>query len=212
MTEFTPNDQWRSFQTYVAAYLVAMRHSCDVLTISRRRVVSPPLAELRCDASGRLFFSVGAQAWSEVTDPERAPIEVAHADADDFAKEVVQLLRGRADVADPSDLRICASGPASSVSVLAQGGFANGHLDPVRAEALQVRMSAEIDVESDAIEAAARVVGSRVFSSSNSGSIAAIAYARELARLRTWIDPCSPTPETGYLVVQPTPEAGNDGN
>lgn len=40
MSEFTSDDQWRSFQTFVAAYLAGMFHSRDVFTISRKSVES----------------------------------------------------------------------------------------------------------------------------------------------------------------------------
>jgi hypothetical protein len=35
MSEFTSDDQWRSFQTFVAAYLAGMLHPRDVFTISK---------------------------------------------------------------------------------------------------------------------------------------------------------------------------------
>lgn len=61
-------------------------------------------------------------------------------------------------------------------------------------------MTTDIDVDGDAIQAAATEVGNRVFAGTRNGSIAAIAAARELERLRTWVDPFSPTPQSGYLV------------
>ncbi|OBI49785.1 hypothetical protein A5707_16350 [Mycobacterium kyorinense] len=61
-------------------------------------------------------------------------------------------------------------------------------------------MSADIDTEDDAIDAAARAVGGQAFAATKSGSIASIAFAGELARLRSWVDPFSPTPKTGTLV------------
>ena len=65
MTEYSSDDQWRSFQTFVAAYLAGMQHPRDVFTISRRQSVAPPLVEFRCDSAARLWFSVGAKAWSD---------------------------------------------------------------------------------------------------------------------------------------------------
>jgi N-methylhydantoinase A/oxoprolinase/acetone carboxylase beta subunit len=49
-------------------------------------------------------------------------------------------------------------------------------------------------------EAAARAAGSRAFAATKSGSIAAMAAAKELARLRSLVDPFSATPESGYQV------------
>ena len=48
MSQFSSDDQWRSFQTFIAAYLFGMLHPLDVFTISRRKTVSPPLVEFRC--------------------------------------------------------------------------------------------------------------------------------------------------------------------
>jgi hypothetical protein len=67
-------------------------------------------------------------------------------------------------------------------------------------------MSADIDVEGDAIDAAARAVGDRAYAGTKNGSIASIASAGELARLRSWVDPFSPTPKTGYLVGGSSPK------
>ena len=115
--------------------------------------------------------------------------------------ETVGVLRSVADLNEPGDLRLSASGPASSIAVLAYGGFMSGdRSDSARKAALHARMSADIDVEGDPIEAAARAVGDRVFAETRSGSIAAIVSAGELARLRSWVDPFSETPKSGYLV------------
>ena len=54
--------------------------------------------------------------------------------------------------------------------------------------------------DGDPIEAAARAAGSRAFAATKSGSIAAIAAAKELARLRSLVDPFIATPESGYQV------------
>jgi len=67
MSKFTTDHQWRSFQTFIATYLAGMLHPRDVFTISRSRAVMPPLVEYRCDADGRIWFSMGALAWSETT-------------------------------------------------------------------------------------------------------------------------------------------------
>ena len=58
----------------------------------------------------------------------------------------------------------------------------------------------QFDTDGDPIEAAARAAGSRAFAATKSGSIAAIAAAKELARLRSLVDPFSATPESGYQV------------
>ena len=198
MSKFTSDDQWRSFQTFVAAYLAGMLHPRDVFTISRRSAVMPPLVEFRCDAAGRLWFSIGALSWSDEDD---AAVQVSREDPNQVAAQTVGVLRSVADLNEPSDLRLSGSGPASSVAVLATGGFMSGDgSDSVRKAALHARMSADIDVEGDPIEAAARAVGDRAFAATRSGSIAAIASAGELARLRSWVDPFSETPKSGYLV------------
>ena len=44
------------------------------------------------------------------------------------------------------------------------------------------------------------IAGDRAFANTKSGSIAAIDCAGELARLRSWVDPFSQTPKSGYLV------------
>jgi hypothetical protein len=68
-------------------------------------------------------------------------------------------------------------------------------------------MAAHIDVEGDVIEAAARDAGDRAYAATKNGTIAAQAAAGELARLRTWVDPFSAIPETGFLVGVPPEEA-----
>ncbi|MFM8856304.1 MAG: hypothetical protein ACKOI2_03690, partial [Actinomycetota bacterium] len=204
MSQFNTDDQWRSFQTFVAAYLVGMLHPRDVFTISRRNSVAPPLVELRCDPTGALRFSIGDHAWS---DADGASIEIRREDANQVAAQVVDLLRGLDGVKDPADLRVSGSGPASSVAVLAKGGFLSGgqpdQVHPARKAAQAARMAAAIDVEGDPIEAAARDVGDRAYATIKNGTIAAQAAAGELARLRSWVDPFSPTPQTGYLVGMP---------
>jgi hypothetical protein len=198
MSEFTPGDQWRSLQTFVAAYLAGMVHSRDVFTISRRYDVMPPLVEFRCDAAGRLWFGIGAGSWS---DEDGATVQVPREQPNQVAAHAVHLLRDLADLNDPSELRLSGSGPASAVAVLASGGFmSGGQFESARQDALHARMSADIDVEGDRIEAAARAVGDRAFAATRTGSIAAIASAGELARLRSWVDPFSETPKSGYLV------------
>jgi len=67
MTHYSTDDQWRSFQTFIAAYVAGMLHARDVFTISRRESVSPPLVEFRCDADGRLRFSIGDLAPKRVS-------------------------------------------------------------------------------------------------------------------------------------------------
>ncbi|WP_156744357.1 hypothetical protein [Mycobacterium sp. E740] len=198
MSEFASEAQWRSFKTFVAAYVAGMLHRRDVLTISRKSAAAPPLVELRCDAAGRLWFSIGVHSWSE---EEGAAVEVPRNEPNEVAAHTVVALREYAKLDDPSELRLSGNGPASAVAVLAKGGFMSGDGgDPVREAVLRARMSADIDVEGDAIDAAAREVGDRAFAATRSGSIASIVAARELARLRSWVDPFSPTPTTGYLV------------
>ena len=207
MSEFTSDDQWRSFQTFVAAYLAGMLNPRDVFTISRRFAVMPPLVEFRCDAAGRLWLSVGALAWSDEDD---AAVQASREDPNQLAAQTVCVLRSVPDLNGPSDLRLSGSGPASSVAVLATGGFMSGdHSDSARKAALNARILADIDVEGDPIEAAARAVGDRVFANSRSGSIAAIVCASELARLRSWVDPFSETPKSGYLVGGGPPKDTN---
>lgn len=204
MSSYTSDDQWRSFQTFVAAYIAGMLHPRDVFTISPRSAVMPPLVEFRCDAYGRLWLSIGALAWSDEAD---ASVQVSRDEPSQVAAQTVDMLRGIKEVNDPSDLRLSGSGPASSVAVLAKAGFMSGdHKDPARKAALHARMSADVDVEGDAIDAAARAEGHRAFAGTRSGSIASIAFAAELARLRSWVDPFSVTPKTGYLVGGASPE------
>jgi hypothetical protein len=198
MSEFTSDDQWRSFQTFVAAYLAGMLHPRDVFSISRRSAVAPPLVEFRCDAARRLWLSIGALSWS---DEDGAAVQVPREEPNQIAANTVDLLRGLEDLNDPSRLRLSGSGPASAVAVLSTGGFMSGDgTDSVRKAVLNARMSADIDVEGDVIDAAALAVGERAFAGTKSGSIASIAFASQLASLRSWVDPFSATPETGYLV------------
>jgi hypothetical protein len=210
MSQFNADDQWRSFQTFVAAYLVGMLHPRDVFTVSRRNSVAPPLVEMRCDSGGSLRVSIGDCGWD---DGDEASVEIRREDANGVAARVVNLLRGLEGVVDPADLRVSGSGPASSVAVLAKGGFLSGgrpdQVHPARRAAQAARMAAMIDVEGDLIEAAARDVGDRAFAAIKNGTIAAQAAAGELARLRSWVDPFSPTPTTGFLVGGPsTPPGG----
>jgi hypothetical protein len=145
MSEFTSDDQWRSFQTFVAAYLAGMLHHRDVFTISRRFAVTPPLVEFRCDAAGRLWFGVGALSWS---DKDGATVQVPRGEPNWIAAHTVHVLRDLADLKDPSELRLSGSGPASSVAVLAKGGFMSGDdPEPARTAALHARMSADIAIQ-----------------------------------------------------------------
>ena len=204
MTEYTSEDQWRSLQTYVAAYLSGMTHPRDVFTISRRDSVGPPIVEFRCADASRLWFAVGQAAWD---DTEDAHVLIPREGANEMAALTMEALRQAVD--DPSGLRFSGSGPASSVSVLTQGGFFGGggrdvHL--ARLATLVARMRAHIDVDGDVIEAAARAVGSRAFESTHNGTIADQVTAGELARLRTWVDPFSITPGTSFLDGDSPPE------
>ncbi|MFI8775334.1 hypothetical protein ACIGKQ_24730 [Gordonia sp. NPDC062954] len=209
MSGFTSNDQWRSFQTFVAAYLAGMLHPRDVFTISRRSAVMPPLVEFRCDADSGLWFRLGALAWSDGDD---AAVRVSRKELNQVSAHTVGLLRNGTDLDDPGELRLSGSGPASAVAVLARGGFMSGDgSDPARAAAQHARMSADIDTEGDAIDAAAQAVGDRAFAGTKSGSIAAMACAAELARLRSWDDPFSPTPKSGFLVGGQSPKDTGDG-
>lgn len=204
MTTYTSDEQWRSFQTFIAAYVAGMLHARDVFTISRASTVLPPLMEFRSDgAVGGLWFSMGVLAWSDQHD---ASILLNQDDANQIAAQSVQSLRTVADVNDPSDLRLSGSGPASSVAVLANAGFMSGNdPDPARVAAQQARIKAGVDVQGDVIDAVARKAGHRAFHETKSASTASIAFAAELARLRSWVDPFSPTPSTGYLVGGVTP-------
>ncbi len=185
MSTFSVDDQWRSFQTYIAAYLAGMLHPRDVFTILRAAAVTPPLVEFRYQAPEVLRFAVGDLAWS---DEPGDFTSVRVQDANQVARETVDLLRGVDSIDDPGALRVSGSGPGSSVSVLAKGGFLSAGgpqgVHPARTAALAARITADIDVDGDPIEAAARAVGSRAFAATRSGSIAAIAAAKELARLR----------------------------
>ena len=178
MTTFTIDDQWRSFQTYLAVYLAGMLHPRDVFTISRRTAVAPPLVEFRYDAEGGLRFSFGANAWRD--DPD-AFVGIAEGDLNRIAAQTVDLLRGLEGVDGPAALRLSASGPASSVSVLPAASFGNfgqraAGIDPDRIAAQLARMRADIDLDGDVIAAEARQAGSRAFAATKNGSIAAIAF------------------------------------
>ena len=204
MTRFGIDDQWRSFQTFVAAYLAGMLHPHDVFTISRRDSVSPPLVEFRCEATDVLRFSMGGAAWS---DEAGDFVRIRRSDANPVARKTVELLRSADGIDGPQALRLGGSGPASSVAVLATGGYLSGggpeSIHPARIAAYTARMTATIDAEGDVIEAEARSAGDRAFAATRNGSIAAIAAARQLAELRTWVDPFSPMPKNGYLVGAP---------
>lgn len=205
MAQYSSDDQWRSFQTFVAAYLAGMLHPRDVFTISRRESVAGPLVEFRCDSAARIWYSIGDSAWS---DEDGASIQIPREAANLAASKTVQLLRGLDGVDGPGALRLSGSGPASSVAVLAQAGFLGfgrrpEDVHPARTAAQVARVTADIDVEGDVIEAAAREVGDRAFAATRNGSIAAQAAAGALARLRNWIDPFSAVPKSGYLVGVP---------
>lgn len=209
MTNYTSDDQWRSFQTFVAAYLAGMLHPRDIFTISRKSSVMAPLVEFRCDGDGRLWFSMGALSWS---DEVGASVQVSRDQPNQAAAQTVEVLRGVDDLDDPRELRLSGSGPASSVAVLARAGFMSGDgQDPAREAAMRARMVADIDVEDDAIDAEARAAGQRAFKGTKSGSIASIAFAAALAGLRSWVDPFSPTPKSGYLVGGGVPKEAGEG-
>lgn len=123
MTNYTSDDQWRSFQTFVAAYLAGMLHPRDIFTISRKSSVMAPLVEFRCDGDGRLWFSMGALSWS---DEVGASVQVSRDQPNQAAAQTVEVLRGVDDLDDPRELRLSGSGPASSVAVLARAGFMSG--------------------------------------------------------------------------------------
>ena len=201
MSQFSIDDQWRSFQTFIAAYLAGMSHPRDVFTLSRRTAVAPPLVEFRCQPNGELRFSMGDLAWS---DEPGDFVLVRREDVNQVAAQTVELLRGLDRIEGPGDVRVSGSGPASTVAVLTRAGFLScgepSEIHPARIAAQTARMKADIDTEGDPIEAAAREAGSRAFKATKSGSIAAIAAAKELARLRALVDPFSATPESGYLV------------
>ena len=201
MSGFSVDEQWRSFQTFIAAYLAGMLHPRDVFTISRADAAAPPLVEFRYQADDVVRFSIGDRAWSDEPDDF---VLVRREDVNQVALQTVALLRGLDGINGPGALRVSGSGPASSVAVLAKAGFLSGGgpsgVHPARLAAQAARMAADIDTEGDPIEAAARAAGSRAFRATKSGSIAAIAAAKELARLRALVDPFSGTPNSGYLV------------
>ena len=194
LNAISTDDQWRSFQTYLATYLAGMLHQRDVFTISRAAGTAPPLVEFRHHGDGVLRFSMGDLAWS---DEPGDFVEVRLQDANQVARQTVALLRGLDGIDSPAALRVSASGPASSVSVLARGGFISGGAHPARVAALAARATADIDVDGDPIEAAAREVGSRAFAATKNGSIAAIAAANALAKLRASADPFGGMPVDG---------------
>ncbi|MGV0700770.1 hypothetical protein [Mycolicibacter sinensis] len=214
MSGYTLDDQWRSFQTFIATYVAGMVHPRDVFTISLRSAVMPPLVEFRCEPAGLVRFSVGPLSWS---DDDGASVPVPREKINQTAAQTVQVLREHQD--DPRELRLSGSGPASSVAVLARSGFMNGDTsNPARKAAYAMRMSADVDVEGDVIDAAARTVGQRVFERSRNASFASIAFSNALAGLRTWVDPFSSTPKTGFQVGVRSPreaeaigEAGTGG-
>lgn len=123
VSQFNSDDQWRSFQTFIAAYLFGMPHRLDVFTISRRKKAAPPLVEFRFEADGILRFSVGDLAWSD--DPGEFVL-VRREGANRVALQTVELLRSLDDIDEPRAVRLSGSGPASSVAVLAKGGFLSG--------------------------------------------------------------------------------------
>jgi hypothetical protein len=206
MNTYTLDDQWRSFQTFVAVYLVGMLHHRDVFTISYRPNVLPPLIEFRCDAAGQLWFSMGTRAWS---DDDGASLKVQRKSVNLAAVKSVEVLRSIDYLEnDLRQLRLSGSGPASSVAVLAGSGFMSGDsADPFRRAAQEARMKAEVDLEGDLIDADAREEGQKAFKATRSGSTAAIVFANALADRRSWVDPFSVGPRTGYLVGGgPVPE------
>lgn len=82
--------------------------------------------------------------------------------------------------------------------------------NPARKAAYAMRMSADVDVEGDVIDAAARTVGQRVFERSRNASFASIAFSNALAGLRTWVDPFSSTPKTGFQVGVRSPREAEE--
>jgi hypothetical protein len=181
-------------------------HPRDVFTISPKSTVMPPLAEFRCDGAGLLRFSFGPLSWS---DDDCASVAVPQEKINPAAAQTVRVLRKRED--DPRELRLSGSGPATSVAVLARSGFMNGDTsDPARKAAYSMRMSADVDIEGDVIDAAARAVGQRVFEKSRNASFASIAFSNALAGLRTWVDPFSSTPKTGIQVGVRSPREAEE--
>ena len=179
------DDQWRSFQTFVAAYLAGMLAPRDFFTIARRGATGPPVVEFGCGEDGTL------RCIRRRSDEAGESALVRREDADRVARETVRWLRGLDGIDEPGALRLRGSGPASSVSALASGGFMRlgpGGADPARRAALAARMTANIDTEGDVIQAAARAAGSEAFRATGSGSIAAIVAAKKLSELRSWVD------------------------
>lgn len=179
------DDQWRSFQTFVAAYLAGMLDPRDFFTISRRRATGPASVEFGCGEDGTL------RCITRCGDEAGESVPVRREDADRYARETVRWLRGLDGVDEPGALRLRGTCPASSVSALASGGFMRlgpDGADPARRAALAARMTANIDTEGDVIQAAARAAGSEAFRATGSGSIAAIVAAKKLSELRSWVD------------------------
>ena len=185
MSRFSTDDQWRSFQTFVAAYLAGMLDPRDFFTISRRGAGGPPLVEFGCGDDGIL------RCVTRRGEEPGESVPVRREDANQVALETVRWLRGLDGIDEPGALRLRGSGPASSVSALASGGFMRlgpDGADPARSAALAARMTAHIDTEGDVIQAAARAAGSEAFRATGSGSIAAIVAAKKLRELRSWVD------------------------
>ena len=185
MSRLSTDDQWRSFQTFVAAYLAGMLNPRDFFTISRRGTDGPPVVEFGCGDDGTLHCITRSR------DEAGESVPVGREGADRVARQTVRWLRGLDGVEEPGALRLRGSGPASSVSALASGGFMRlgpDGADPARYAALAARMTAHIDTEGDVIQAAARAAGSEAFRATGSGSIAAIVAANKLRELRSWVD------------------------
>lgn len=47
VSQFNSDDQWRSVQTFIAAYLFGMLHPLDVFTISRRTMAASPQHQMQ---------------------------------------------------------------------------------------------------------------------------------------------------------------------
>ena len=185
MSRFSTDDQWRSFQTFVAAYIAGMLHPRDFFTISRRGTDGPPVVEFGCRDDGIL------RCITRRSDEAGESVPVRREDADRVAGETVRWLRGLDGIDEPGALRLRRRGPASLVSALASGGFLRvgpDGVDPARYAALATRMTAHIDTAGDVIQAAARAAGSEAFRATRSGSIAAIVAAKKLSELRSWVD------------------------
>ena len=209
MIEYTVDDQWRSFQTWIASYLVGMRHPSDVFSISLRDRVGPPVVEARVTPEGRLWYGSGRAAWSLSPDGGQDVTMLPLVEINDAAAGWCAALRDIDDVNGPGDLRLSGSGPASAVAVLAAGAFVSGTMSPEQEVVLHARLGAAIFVDGDAIEASAQEVGQRAFKATGNGTTAAMACAAHLAKLRTWEDPFTPTPTSGYLV--PSASESADG-